>query len=110
MGCVLIDNLGLGAGRIKGSEAKAQINDAVLNAAVLYAVVTQPPNLLGIYVLGGLLDQIITQAVAGIDNGKYYKQKDVDACVRNILSLFMLTDGFIAFALTCDMPEDPLIL
>lgn len=107
--CLLLDTLSVTPDRVKGDEARKMISDGVLNGWVVYSA-TLPASLRGVAAAAAILDQVITNAIAKIDDSKYYKKSDVEACVQNILVLSFVTSGYIAVAVTCDMPEDPMIL
>ncbi len=108
-GCLLLDTLSVSPDRVKGDEASKMISEGVMNGWVLYSA-TLPASLRSTALLAGMLDQMITEAISKLDATKYYKKGDVDKCVQNILALSFVTSGYIAVALTCDMPEDPVIL
>ncbi|PJZ77593.1 TIGR04452 family lipoprotein [Leptospira neocaledonica] len=83
--CLVADSLGI-SGSIKGSEARSQIKEAALMSDILYYGSTDPAN------AGALttLDLFMTDLFLEIDDNKYYKQSDVDKCVKDVQTIGLL--------------------
>lgn len=83
--CVVADSLGL-SDSVKGSEARSQIKAAATTSNILYYGSVDPANA-GIITA---LDLFLTDLYLKIDDSKYYKQSDVDKCVKDVQIIGLL--------------------
>lgn len=83
--CLAMDSLGL-SDSVKGSEARSQIKAAAMTSDILFYGSVDPANA-GIITA---LDLFLTDLYLKIDDNKYYKQADVDKCVKDVQVIGLL--------------------
>ena len=100
--CLLFNMLSLNPGHEKGSVAAGRITDAAIKQDLIsYTVILGRPSV--------SILSIIADDLAGIEPGKYYKTKEVDACISEINSLGWVISGGLAAA-TCNIQPDNILL
>ncbi|MGJ4787947.1 TIGR04452 family lipoprotein [Leptospira koniambonensis] len=83
--CLGVDSLGI-SGSVKGSEARSQIKTAAMTSDILYYGAADPANAGAITAL----DLFLTDLFLKIDDNKYYRQSDVDKCVKDVQVIGLL--------------------
>lgn len=119
--CLILNPLGIQAGRESGSDAKDRIYNAALTGELLLSARFSGQSTLN---FRGLFYASIANDLANVDGTKYYMKSSVDECVDSIdeASLIMLsvplgqlTDAIeykrvFTPSLVCDLEEDGVIL
>lgn len=104
--CMLLNTVGLNIDRIKGKEAAAEIKNAAIQQDILIsaALAGRP------YVS---LLSLVTDKLAGINEGATYYKPDVDKCVSSIKGLTgFIIGGVLTVVLdsSCDLKPDKTIM
>ncbi|MEI1280488.1 MULTISPECIES: TIGR04452 family lipoprotein [Leptospira] len=103
--CNLLNEAGLADDRLKGSEVKQRIQDAV-NTYVAVAASYDP----SVLTASNALLNAQASSLAGINSGDYYHKSDVDKCISEIQTWGYLirSPGFIAMIQCHLKPSSPI--
>lgn len=103
--CNLLNEAGLADDRLKGSEVKQRIQDAV-NTYVAVAASYDP----SVLTASNALLNAQASSLAGINSGDYYDKSDVDSCISEIQTWGYLirSPGFIAMIQCHLKPANPI--